>query len=120
MQLFFQKIQHGKKDYADADIVAFFDNIKVAILIQAKHHKGETNGWAVEQIDNYKKQLEDPNYELDIDADNYTYIPWVISTCEDFSDEAKNKAKDSKIRLINGKEFAKMILEQGLQNIDLE
>ena len=96
------------------------DNIKVAILIQAKHHKGETNGWAVEQIDNYKKQLEDPNYELDLDADNYTYIPWVISTCEDFSDEAKNKAKDCKIRLINGKEFARMILEQGLQNIDLE
>lgn len=114
------KNQHGKKDYADADVVALFDNIKVAILIQAKHHKGETNDWAVEQINNYIKQLEDPNYELDIDADNYTYIPWVISTCEDFSDEAKNKAKDSKIRLINGKEFARMILEQGLQNIDLE
>ena len=78
-------------------------------------------------IDNQRKIQKQQEKErtrkrmrVEIDPDNYTYIPWVISTCEDFSDEAKNKAKDSKIRLINGKEFARMILEQGLQNIDLE
>lgn len=114
------KNQHGKEDYADADVVAFFDNIKVAILIQAKFHTNKTDGWAVEQIKKYKEQAEDPNYDLDVGTDGYTYIPWVISTCNEYSKEAQNKAKDNKIRLISGEEFARMILEQGLQNIDLE
>lgn len=114
------KNQHGKEDYADADVVAFFDNIKVAILIQAKFHTNKTDDRAVEQIKKYKEQAENPNYDLDVGTDDYTYIPWVISACSEYSKEAQNKAKDNKIRLINGEEFARMILEQGLQNIDLE
>lgn len=113
------KNQAGKEDYADADVIAYFDNINVAILIQAKHHKSETDGWAVEQIKKYKEQLESPDYPLDDGVNGYTYILWVISTCSGYTEEAKKLAKDNNVKLINGKDFAKMILQQGLQNIDL-
>ena len=49
----------------------------------------------------------------------YTYIPWVVSTCRDYTEEAKTNALNINIRLINGMDFAKMLLEQGLYNIDL-
>lgn len=114
------KNESGKEDYADADVIAYFDNINVAILIQAKHHKNETDDWAVQQISKYKEQLENPDYKLDDGLAGYTYIPWVISTCDDFTKEAKIQADENKIKLINGDDFAKMILEQGLQNIDLK
>lgn len=113
------KNQPGKEDYADADVVAYFDNINVAILIQAKHHKDETNSWAVEQISKYKEQLENPDSKLDDGMSGYTYIPWVVSTCRDYTEEAKINALNNNIRLINGMDFAKMLLEQGLYNIDL-
>ena len=113
------KNQAGKEDYADADIIARFDNINVIILIQAKHHKLETDEWAVNQIKKYKEQLENPNCALDDGMDGYTYIPWVISTCSDYTKQAKEDAKEHNVKLINGKDFAKMLLQQGLQNIDL-
>lgn len=113
------KNETGKEDYADADIIAYFDNINVAILIQAKHHKNITSNWAVKQISKYKKQLESPDYKLDDEMDGYNYICWVISTCDDYTKEAKEQAKNEKIKLINGNDFAKMILQQGLENIDL-
>ncbi len=36
------KNKPGKKDGADADIIAEFENIKHIIYIQAKHHEGES------------------------------------------------------------------------------
>lgn len=114
------KNETGKEDYSDADVIAYFDNINVAILIQAKHHRNETDDWAVKQISKYKEQLENPDCALDDGVKGYTYIPWVISTCSDYTEEAKKQAEENKINLINGYEFAKMILQQGLENIDLD
>ena len=37
-----------------------------------------------------------------------------------YTEEAKKQAEENKINLINGYEFAKMVLQQGLENIDLD
>ena len=47
-----------------------------------------------------------------------TYIPWVVSTADDFKEEAKVKAVEKGVKLINGKEFARMLAEVGVNGID--
>ena len=93
----------------DADIVAYFDKLGIAIMVQAKKHTGETDNWAVQQIKEYKKNH---NFE------DYTSILWVISTCDNFSEEAIQEAATNEIKLINGKEFARMILDAGLGGLN--
>lgn len=112
------KNEHGKEDNADADVLAYFDVIGVAVLIQTKFHSGETDDWAVNQILKYKEQMEDPECELDDGVEGFTYIPWVVSTCDKFTKEAIELAKKKNVKLINGIEFSKMILKQGLENLD--
>ena len=94
----------------DADKVAYFDNIKTAIMIQIKKHEGTTDDWAVEQIKAFKRNH---NY-----GDYHTQM-WVISTCDEFSREAKRLAEENEVRLISGLDFAKMILDAGLAGLYL-
>lgn len=94
----------------DADRVAFFDKLGVAIMVQAKKHYAETDSWAVTQISSFKK-----NHHFD----RYKTILWVISTCDSFSEEAQNLAEENEVRLINGEEFAKMIIDVGLEGLTL-
>ena len=101
-----------KKDYADADVVAVFDYLGVTIYIQVKKHDDKTDDWAVEQISKYDENQEKNSIE------EITYIPWVVSTADDFKDEAKAKAIEKGVRLINGKEFARMLAEVGVNGID--
>lgn len=105
------KNKSGKKDGADADIIAEFDVLRVVFFIQAKLHKGTTSQWAVEQIMMYKSQFD--GY-----FDEYTCIPWVISTADKFSDEALKIAHDNKVRLVNGLEFARMLIDAGITDIN--
>jgi len=102
--------ERGKKDNADADIVADNELLKLVIQIQAKHHKGITDDWAVEQISRYGEQKS-------LDNDN-TYIQWVISTADDYSEEAKNKSIEKNVRLIDGPTFARMLIDAGVDNIN--
>ncbi len=105
------KNEPGKTDGADADVIAEFDNLKYIVYVQAKWHKGETSDWAVHQIDNYKNQKSNGD-------SSYTYATWVISSAEKFSDEAIVAAEDKNVRLIDGKEFSRMLLDIGLSNIN--
>lgn len=114
------KNEHGKEDNADADVLAYFDIIGVAVIIQAKFHSGKTDDEAVNQISKYKEQMEDPECELDDGMEGFTYIPWVVSTCDEFTENAIKLAKEKNVKLINGIEFSKMILKQGLNNLDLK
>ena len=91
----------------DADIVAVFENIKLIIYTQAKFQKGQISEWAANQILEYKTNKES------ID-DGYNKIAWVITTANDFNREAENIAKENEIQLINGIEFAKMLLNNGI------
>lgn len=105
------KNQHGKSEGADADIIAEFENLKHIIYVQAKHHEGTTSEWSVEQIEKYREQMHDV-------TPDYSYATWVISSGDDFSNEARENASKYRVRLIDGKEFAKMLIDIGLLNID--
>ena len=94
----------------DADKVGYFENIKTAIMVQVKKHEGTTDDWAVQQIKAFKANH---NY-----SDYYTQM-WVISSCEKFSEKALNEAEAAGVRLINGNEFARMILDAGLEGLSL-
>jgi len=98
-------------EMGDADKVAYFDKLKLAIMVQAKRHDNTTDAWAVQQIRAYHK-----NNSV---SDDYSTILWVVSTCDEFSDEAISLAKANEVRLINGREFTQMILENGLSGMDL-
>ena len=98
----------------DADIIAFFEKLKLIIYVQVKHYSGtQANTWAITQIQNY----------IDFTASNnndYTCAAWVISSCDRYSDNVKNAAiqqnainRMSPIRLIDGNEFAEMMLDVG-------
>ena len=106
------KNESGKK--GDADIVATFEPIRTIIYIQAKHHVGTTDAWAVEQIDSYVKNKEELRGE-----DGYTRIPWVISTARKFSKECRDMARRDQVHLVNGKELATRMLEAGMAELVL-
>ena len=113
------KNDKNKRDKADADVIAFYSPLRIVILIQAKHYKGETSEWAVKQISDYTSQYKDPNSGLHKGNGNIdTYIPWVVSSGT-FSDRVKDIALANNVRLIDGKEFAEMLLEAGLNQINM-
>lgn len=94
----------------DSDIDASFDIIKTIIHVQAKFHEGNTDKWAIEQINDFIKNKSND--------DGYSHIGWVISTCDDFSEEAKMKAYENNISLINGKTFAEMLIRAGVSSLE--
>ena len=95
----------------DADIVATFEMIRTIIYVQAKHHVGTTGDWAVEQINSYVKEKElGP-------GDDYTRIPWVISTGSEFSPECHDKATQNQVHLIDGRELATRLLQVGIADL---
>ena len=104
------KNESGKE--GDADIVATFEPIRTIIYVQAKHHVGTTDDWAVEQIDSYVDNKEELRGE-----DGYTRIPWVISTAREFSTKCRDKAEREQVCLINGRELATRMIEAGMTDL---
>ena len=47
--------------------------------------------------------------------DGYTRLQWVISTAERFSDDCVDAAHRDNVRLIDGDEFARMLLDSGIE-----
>lgn len=107
------KNESGKYDGADADVVAEFDSLKYIVYVQAKHHRGETGDWAVQQITKYKEQKRTNEEDSD-----YTYATWVVSSADCFSKNAEEDAAQNGVRLIDGKEFARMLIDIGLLDIN--
>ena len=93
----------------DADIIATFEALKVIVYVQAKRHDGQTDAWAVEQIQKYT-EYQSSNGE----DDEYTRAPWVISTAAEFSRDCVEQARAARVRLIDGTEFATMLLDSGI------
>ena len=96
----------------DADIVATFESLKLIVYVQAKRHEGQTDDWAVEQIEAYTDNIGGDGAD-----DEFTRLSWVISTAESFSDICQDKAKREKVRLIDGIEFAGMLLDAGIEQL---
>jgi restriction endonuclease Mrr len=103
------KNERDKK--GDADIVATYEPIRTIIYVQAKKYVGETDSWAFEQINEYKKFKESMD-------DGYSKIGWVISTADKFSDDCMEAAQEAHILLINGRQFSTMLLEAGISNLN--
>ena len=100
------------KEYADGDVRAVFDNINVVIYVQVKHHTGETSNWSVEQIKELKKQKIEEEYD-----NGYIINTWVISSADKFSETAIIDARNNNVRLINGGEFRRMLINAGLSEV---
>lgn len=98
------------KGEGDADVIGYFENIKTAIMVQVKKHEGITDEWAIQQIKAYKTNRS---------YDDYHTQMWVISSCEHYSLQAMNDADEAGVRLISGVEFATMILNAGLEGLNL-
>lgn len=97
----------------DADVIATFNRLNnFTIFIQVKAHQGYTDEWAVEQIATYKKTLEKRGKLT-------SHQLWVISTCKDFCEKAKQDAESNEVHLVAGLEFAKMLVENGVYSLPL-
>jgi predicted Mrr-cat superfamily restriction endonuclease len=96
----------------DADRVAYFERINHTIMVQVKKHDSETktDDWAVCQIEAFRNNH---------DYDDWSTSLWVISSAGGFSEAARKKAQEANVRLIDGNEFAKMILEKGIGTLDI-
>lgn len=103
------KNERGK--LGDADIVAVFEPLKTIFYVQAKFHRNETSDWAVQQVRDYKDKADSMD-------DGYARVAWVISTGDSFSEECRQLAKQSSIRLVTGVDLARMILEAGIHQLD--
>lgn len=97
----------------DADIIATFESLKLILYIQAKFHVDKTDEWAVEQIRDYKEQFRNIEY------DGYFRIAWVVTAGDGYTAAAEKEAKDNNITLINGLQFAEMLLDAGLDSLDI-
>ena len=96
----------------DADIVATFGSLKLIVYVQAKRHDGETDGWAVEQIKRYAADKS-----VNGSDEEFTRVTWVISTAENFSNDCHERARGASVRLIDGNEFARMLLDTGIERL---
>lgn len=106
------KNEKNKQDGADADVIAQFEPLSLDIIIQVKKHdtNTETSDWAVKQINEYKIQKIGG-------SDSMTQAYWVITSAT-FSEKAKALAPQYGIRLIEGMDFAEMLLDVGLAGLD--
>lgn len=94
----------------DCDIDALFEPIKTIIHVQAKFYEGTAGKWAIEQINDFIDNTSE--------NDGYSHIGWVISTCDDFSEDEKKLAFENNILLINGKDFAEMLIRAGVSSLE--
>ena len=96
----------------DADIIATFESLKLIVYVQAKFHCGETGKVAVEQITQYAD-----NKKFSGSDEEFTRLTWVVSTAENFTGDCKILAQRRQVRLIDGNEFAKMLLDTGIEGL---
>ena len=106
------KNQKGKE--GDADIIASFDRIRVTIYIQAKRHDSTTDEWAVEQILAYKDWKDREEGQS-----GEHRLCWVVSTCDEFTEECEQRAEANGVVLINGIDFAEMLLDAGIEGFEI-
>lgn len=54
----------------------------------------------------------------ELSSGEYTVIPWVISTASGFSADAITMAQENNVRLITGTEFARLLIDAGITDIN--
>lgn len=94
----------------DADVIALFDELRIAVFVQVKQYDHIVGKKALDQIVRAYETYKD-KYPA------YTPILWVVTTCNSFSQDAEDCAIEKNVRCINGDEFARMILEIGINDL---
>ena len=110
--------KNEREKEGDADVIATFDSLKLIVYVQAKRHDPgtETDAWAVEQIEAYT-QYKNSRADDDFPHPPWVKIMWVISTAQAFSEDCRNNAEQAGVRLINGIEFAQLLLDMGIEHV---
>ena len=110
-----------KNGDGDADIRASFDRVRLTICVQAKFHdpKTPTGKWAVQQVRDYVQQDRKKEPDQHSVEDVHTTGLWVVSTGKCFTDACMKEAREHDVVLINGIQFAHMLLEAGLESLDI-
>ena len=92
--------KNNQAGVADVDIIAKSSSNPFAptLLIQAKHHRGESNAHAIKQLMAY-------DYEDDSNAQR-----WMITTAN-INDETKKEAETQGVNVMLGDEFAEWLFE---------
>ncbi len=105
------KNDRAKPENADADVIAHFYGLKIAIYVQVKKHDGRT------ELEKARTQIRNYIEKFELADTGYNCIPWVVCTSkkEEISQE---DFEDERIRIIAGEEFAEMLINAGLQDID--
>ncbi len=96
----------GSGKVGDCDVSALFPALRLNILVQCKKHWGKTNEWSVRQITDFAK--------AETESEGWSYVKWVVSFADDFTDEAKELAKKEGVILISGNEFCRMLVTSGV------
>lgn len=91
---------------ADVDVIAKFESLRTVVYVQAKHHKGCTNDYGLEQL----IKFEHENYDK---FKHLNPLKWLITTGEihPFTEEKSNQYN---IRIISKDEFASMLYNAGM------
>ena len=100
--------KNARDKEGDCDIIANFSALRLTVFVQAKFHGGTEDDFAVRQI---KDWTESKTLATETEDPNWTYVSWVISFADEFSEKAKALAKENSVVLINGDEFCKMLTQ---------
>ncbi len=95
----------------EADVIAIFEPIRTIIYAELIFLPSKKINWAFKLIDDYWNPY-------DIMDDGYSKINWVISFADNYSQKSSILAKEKKVQLIDGKQFAKMLMETGIGNLN--
>ena len=115
------RAEAGREREADADIAAVFEMIETSfpmetvIYVQVEHHIGAADAsWARRQIAACKSARKNAPDDQDTQY-------WVVSSCDEFENEKEvcREARRENISLINGGDFAKMLLEADISHIQV-
>ena len=105
--------KNERNKQGDADVIAAFDLLKTVICVQVKFHDGTTDEWGVKQIANYRDSEPGKSFAI-----GYSQVCWLVSTADNFSKEAVVLAENERVQLVNGEQFASMLLQVGFTGLD--
>lgn len=94
----------------DIDIIALFDDLRIALFVQVKQYDYIVDKHAIEQV-----VVAYESYYKDEYLDR-TPILWVVATCQ-FSEDAIEYANEYNVRCIDGNEFSSMLLDIGFKDL---
>ena len=96
----------------DVDVIGVFEDLGITVFVQAKQYDQFVDKGAIEQLVNAYESVYKGTYPG-------TAVLWVVTTCDQFTQDAIDYASENYVECISGSEFAKKLLDAGLKNLTL-